>query len=86
MDANTDIADPEQFRDLVVKEQDGSLIRLSDVADVELGSENNNQIAYYAGSPATYVAIELSPGANPLKWLSACAMNCPGLKASCPVV
>lgn len=67
MDAGTDIADPEQFRDLIVREQDGSQIRLSDVAEVELGSENNDQIAYYAGSPATYVAIELAPGANPLE-------------------
>lgn len=84
MDANTDIADPEQFRDLVVKEQDGSLTRLSDVAEVELGSENNDQIAHYAGNPATYVAIELSPGANPLDVAERVRNELPGIESQLP--
>ncbi|WP_166263401.1 efflux RND transporter permease subunit [Marinobacter caseinilyticus] len=66
MTSDTDVGDPEQFKDLVVKESDGSLIRLRDIARVELGSENYDQLALYKGKPATYVAIELSPGANPL--------------------
>ena len=37
--SNTDVGDPDQFRDLVVKESNGSLIRLKDIARVELGSE-----------------------------------------------
>lgn len=66
MTSDTDVGDPEQFKDLVVKESDGSLIRLRDIARVELGSETYDQLALYKGQPATYVAIELSPGANPL--------------------
>ena len=66
MTSDTDVGDPEQFRDLVIKESNGSLIRLEDIARVELGSETYDQLALYKGQPATYVAIELSPGANPL--------------------
>ena len=66
MTSDTDVGDPDQFRELVVKESNGSLIRLKDIARVELGSETYDQLALYKGEPATYVAIELSPGANPL--------------------
>ncbi|SFR66579.1 multidrug efflux pump [Marinobacter daqiaonensis] len=66
MTSNTDVSDLEDFRDLVVKEVDGSIIRLRDIARVELGSQTYDQLALYKGQPATYVAIELAPGANPL--------------------
>ncbi|XKH01902.1 efflux RND transporter permease subunit [Marinobacter nauticus] len=64
--SDTDIADPEAFRNLVVKESDGSLIRLKDIANVELGSETYDELALYKGQPAAFVAIEMAPGANPL--------------------
>ncbi|MDX1756444.1 MAG: efflux RND transporter permease subunit [Marinobacter sp.] len=64
--SDTDVADPDQFRDLVIRESEGTLIRLRDIARVELGSESYDELALYKGQPATYVAIELSPGANPL--------------------
>ena len=64
--SDTDIADPEAFRNLVVKESNGSLIRLQDIARVELGSETYDQLALYKGQPAAFLAIEMSPGANPL--------------------
>ncbi|OEY65709.1 efflux RND transporter permease subunit [Marinobacter sp. X15-166B] len=66
MTSDTDVGDPDQFKRLVVKEQNGALIRLQDIARVELGAESYDQLALYKGQPATYVAIELSPGANPL--------------------
>ena len=66
MTSDTDVADPDAFRNLVVKQSDGTQIRLQDIARVELGSETYDQLALYKGQPATYVAIELAPGANPL--------------------
>ncbi|MGM0434496.1 MAG: efflux RND transporter permease subunit [Pseudomonadota bacterium] len=84
LDADTDIADPDQFRNLVVREVDGSLIRLEDIADVELGAENNDQISYYAGSPATYLAIELAPGANPLDVAERVRNELPGIESQLP--
>jgi multidrug efflux pump len=64
--SDTDVGSLEQFEDLVVKQTDEALIHLGDIAEVELGSESYEQLALYKGQPATYVAIELSPGANPL--------------------
>ena len=58
---------PEQFRDIVVRtQQDGSALRLGDVARIELGAENYDIIARYNGQPATGVAISLATGANAL--------------------
>ncbi|MBB5319793.1 efflux RND transporter permease subunit [Marinobacter oulmenensis] len=66
MTSDTDVADPDQFGNLIVKNQDGTQIRLQDIANVELGSETYDSLALYKGQPATYVAIEMAPGANPL--------------------
>src|SRR4029453_5009918 len=38
--ANPDLKTPEEFRELVVKEENGAVVRLGDIADVVLGSEN----------------------------------------------
>lgn len=84
MTSNTDVGDPDQFRDLVVKESDGSLIRLKDIARVELGSETYDQLALYKGQPATYVAIELSPGANPLTVAGLVKDELPGIESQLP--
>ncbi|WP_152205399.1 efflux RND transporter permease subunit [Marinobacter changyiensis] len=84
MTSDTDVGDPEQFKDLVVKESDGSLIRLSDIARVELGSETYDQLALYKGQPATYVAIELSPGANPLTVAKLVKDELPGIEQQLP--
>jgi multidrug efflux pump len=84
MTTNTDVGDPDQFRDLVVKESEGTLIRLKDIARVELGSETYDQLALYKGQPATYVAIELSPGANPLTVAGLVKDELPGIESQLP--
>ena len=47
--ANTDLRTPEEFRQLVVKEQDGVVVRLGDIADVVLGAENYEQDVRFNG-------------------------------------
>jgi len=84
MTSNTDVGDPDKFRELVVKESEGSLIRLEDIARVELGSETYDQLALYKGQPATYVAIELSPGANPLTVAQLVKDELPGIESQLP--
>ena len=57
----------EQFRAIVLRsEADGSVLRLGDVARVELGSENYSVISRYNGQPASGVAISLATNANAL--------------------
>ena len=59
---------PEQFRNIIVKTQsDGSVVRLSDVARVELGNESYTSLARLNGHPASGMALQLAPGADALK-------------------
>ena len=58
---------PEQFRAIVVRSQpDGSVLRLGDVARVELGAEDYSIIARFNGQPATGLAVSLATNANAL--------------------
>jgi multidrug efflux pump len=57
-----------QFQRVIVKTQgDGSIVRLSDVARVELGSESYGAIASLNGHPASGMAVQLAPGADALR-------------------
>ena len=57
----------EEFGDVVVRANpDGSLVRLKDVARIELGAENYTQQAYGNGVPATLVGLYQVPGSNAL--------------------
>jgi len=61
------LADAAQFEAIIVRANpDGSTVRLSDVARVELGSRDYEFNGRYNGKPATLVGIFLSPGANAL--------------------
>lgn len=64
--ARTDLRTPEEFRELVIREQDGAIVRLGDVADVVLGSENYGTSVRINGQAATFMAIYVSPDANSL--------------------
>ncbi|MDP3585622.1 MAG: multidrug efflux RND transporter permease subunit [Thiobacillus sp.] len=61
------LADPAEFENIVVRaNSDGSLLRLKDLARVELGSKDYDFNGLYNGKPATLVGIFLQPGANAL--------------------
>src|SRR5437762_3576176 len=64
--ANTDLRTPEEFRQLVVKEQQGVVVRLGDIADVVLGAENYEQDVRFNGETATFMGIWVLPTANSL--------------------
>ncbi|MBL4743693.1 MAG: efflux RND transporter permease subunit [Cycloclasticus sp.] len=64
--ATTDVAEEKDFYNLVVGNKNGTLIRLSDVADTELGAEGYDSENLYNGKPAIFMAIDQSPGSNPL--------------------
>ena len=59
---------PEQFRDIIVRaDSDGSVLRLGDIARVEMGAENYGFITRQNRQTATGVAISLATGANALE-------------------
>ncbi|WP_208988192.1 efflux RND transporter permease subunit, partial [Pseudovibrio sp. W74] len=67
--ANTNLTDVEDFRQLVVTESDGAIIRLRDVGRVELGSEDYDLAVLYSGKAAVYIGVQAAPAANVLAML-----------------
>lgn len=58
---------PKEFEDIVVREgSDGAIVRLSDVARVELGVETYTQIGRLNGDPAAIILVYQAPGSNSL--------------------
>src|SRR6201985_3302072 len=55
--ANTDLRTPEEFRQMVIKENGGTIVRLGDIADVQLGAENYDQDVKFDGQTATFMGI-----------------------------
>lgn len=82
--ANTDASTVEDFENLVVRDEGGALVRLRDVATIELGSEDYDSIAWYRGKPTVFMAMEQAPGANPLTVARAINAAVPKIRAQLP--
>lgn len=65
--AQTRLNNAEEFSNILLRvNQDGSQVRIKDVADVQLGAENYSTIARFNGKPAAGIGIKLATGANAL--------------------
>ncbi|MEN8178307.1 MAG: efflux RND transporter permease subunit [Pseudomonadota bacterium] len=80
----TDVADPEGFRNLVVREDSGALVRLRDIAKVELGGESYESTAWRDGVTASFIGVEAAPGANPLDVARRVTELIPKIRANVP--
>ncbi len=54
----------DEFRNLILKSENGAIIRLGDVARVTLGSESYDTNVYFDGKSAVYIGIQVAPSAN----------------------
>ncbi len=83
--AQTRLQTPEQFRNILLKTTtDGAQVRLSDVANVELGGESYEVVSRYNGKAAAGVGIKLAAGANALATRDAVLARMDEMKASFP--
>jgi multidrug efflux pump len=64
--ANTDLRSAAEFRDLIVSERNGAIVRLSDVAKVELGAEEADMVAKQGKKEAVYLGVWPLIGENEL--------------------
>ncbi len=62
--ANTDLRSVEEFADLIVADRDGAVVRLSDVARVELGAEEAGLVAKYNHQEGVYLGVWPLVGVN----------------------
>ncbi len=65
--ANTDLRAVDEFENLIVADRDGAIVRLSDVARVELGSEEAAMVAKYNGQQSVYLGVWPLPGSNEIE-------------------
>src|SRR5579864_3276784 len=63
--AQSRLASPEEFGQIVVRENpDGGIVRVKDVARVELGSQDYANIGRFNGKPSAVIAVYQLPGSN----------------------
>src|SRR3990167_8962067 len=62
--AKTELTTVQQFQRMILKSQNGAIIRLGDVATVSLGAQNYNSSVSFDGKSAVYVGIKVAPSAN----------------------
>ena len=75
----------DQFKNIIVKSQSsGAIVRISDIARVEMGSEDYTATAKLNGHPAAGMAVMLSPGANALNTATAVKDKIAEFKKSMP--
>lgn len=83
--AQTRLNNTEQFGNILIRvNQDGSQVRLKDVARIELGGEDYSVIARYNGQPASGLGIKLATGANALDTANAVKAELAKLQAQFP--
>ncbi len=83
--AQSRLETPAQFRNIVLKSTpDGAIVRLGDVARVELGAQSYAITSQMNGHPAAGIAIQLAPGANALTTADAVKAKASDLVASFP--
>ena len=82
--ANTDLKTVEEFRQLVVKEENGALVRLGEIADVVLGAENYDVDVRFSGQTATFMGLWVLPTANSLEVIRRVRATLPEIQAQLP--
>jgi len=76
---------PEEFKDILLKtDTSGAQVRLGDVADVEIGSENYSERSLYNGQEAAGLGISLAAGANALETREAVGARIAELETNFP--
>lgn len=85
MDAKTNLQSEEGFKNLVIRHgKNGALVRLKDVANVELGADTYDQSVYLNGKKAVFIGVDATPNANPLTTITGVKNLLPEIEAGYP--
>jgi len=82
--ADTTLHSTDEFRNLVIKSQNGAIVRLGDVANISLGSENYDSSVSFDNATAVYIGIKVAPTANLLSVIEGVRQAFPGIEAQLP--
>lgn len=84
LSAKTDLNSVEEFKNMVIKAQNGAIIRLSDVAEVTLGSQNYDTNVQFNNESSVYIGITVAPSANVLNVIAGIREVFPGIVRDLP--
>lgn len=84
INAQTSLESPEDFGNLVVARRGDTVIRLSQVATVDLGPENYNASSAFDGLKAVFMGIQTTPDANPLTVIKTVRDTMPDIQRGLP--
>ncbi len=84
LNADTSIHSVEEFKKLAIKEQNGAIVRLEDVANVMLGAENYNLTTAFDGDKSVFIGIKVAPDANVLEVIQRVRNAFPKIQAQMP--
>jgi multidrug efflux pump len=84
IDSNDQLISSADYRNIVVAYRNGAPIKLTDVAEVVDGVENNNQAAWMNQTPAVILNIQRQPGANTISVVKSIKKLLPQLEANLP--
>ena len=82
--AETDLNTVEQFKNIIIKQQDGLLLRVADVARVEIAPEDVRRIARFNGTPAVTLGVIKTSTAYPLEVSKAVRAELPRIEQNLP--
>jgi multidrug efflux pump len=82
--ANTDLRSVQEFKRLVVREENGAIVRLEDIADVALGAEDYNTEVRFSGQTAVFMGIWPLPNANSLDVIKRARVEMESIKKQLP--
>ncbi len=82
--ASTSLHSADEFRNLVVKQVGGAVVRLKDIANVVLGAEDYESEVGFDGKQAVYIGIQVAPAANLLDVIAGVHKIFPDIQAQLP--
>jgi multidrug efflux pump len=82
--ANTDLRTPDDFKQMVVKQENGVVVRMGEIADIQLGAENYDQDVRFNGETATFMGIWVLPTANSLQVIQDVRKTLPAIQEQLP--
>jgi multidrug efflux pump len=84
LNASTALRSVDEFKQMIIKQKAGAVVRLQDVASVSLGADDYNSSVAFDGRKAVYVGIQVAPGANLLEVVARVRAAMPPIEAQLP--
>ncbi len=83
--ANTDLNSVQEFKKLVIRDQDGAIVRLEDIGDVVLGAEDYDTEVRFSGQTAVFMGIWALPNANSIDVIRRVRVTMESIQLDLPV-